>query len=113
MASNNYAETILDPVKAAVVLTELIRMMKAGKKFWLLEFDPEFDQFSIAGHRWSSYPSLDYLEMGIIIGGVDLLMMIGSEASTVDFGNGHFGVCFEHHGRVVYMATISQEEPCY
>ncbi len=53
MASNNYAEFIADAARARNVLVRLEDLAEGGRKFKMLEFNPDTDRYAIYGGRES------------------------------------------------------------
>jgi hypothetical protein len=113
LASNNYAEVIIDSTEADWVVAEFEGMAVRGCSFKILQFDPARDQFEVSCWQESNFPTLLDVEAGgTIMDGTAAATLWSMNAGTVEavnFGNGYFGLYYESEGRG-YLAIREGEQ---
>lgn len=116
MASNNYAEVITDSTEAQRVLAELETMAAQGSSFIAMQFNPTVDRFEVACGRESNYPTLvDVESCGTPMDGATATALWNANAdalTSIDFGNGFIGLCYESEGRNYIAVPDRQWASC-
>jgi hypothetical protein len=114
MASNNYAEVIIDSTEAKRVLAEFESMAARGCSFKVRQFNPDVDRFEVACRRESNFPTLVDVEAGgATMDGSAALTLWNANADTlksINFGNGYLGLFYESEGQsYIAIQTASSE----
>lgn len=101
MGSNNYAEVITDTVEAQKVVAAFERLVRLGRQFKALEFDPDTDRFAISCGRESNFPPHPDVENGGATLAPENARALWKNRDTVavSFGNGLLGLICQNDGR--------------